>query len=486
MGPYVLEGVLGSGGMGRVYLARTRQGRRVAVKVIREDLAAESEFRQRFRREADAARKVARFCTAEVLDADTDGPRPYLVTEYLDGPTLGAAVNDTGPLAPADLERVAIAVAAALTAIHGAGLVHRDLKPGNVVLSSLGPRVIDFGIARALDSATVLTHDGSIGTPSFMAPEQALDETVTAAADIFAWGSLILFAANAQLPFGGGPTPSVLYRIVHTEPDLSGLHGGPLRAIVARAMRKNPAERPTARELFDLLIGLQSGAVAPFARVGESIPDPSERLVVATGPRGSRRGSKFPRLRTRVAAAVLLGVVAAVVGVAVTVLDDSPGTTAGGTPVRTETPSGTADTVSPETQQNPQDQTSQDRWRATLAGLDVTRAEAFEKGDEALLGRVYAAGSSALAEDTKTLREISGRGARATGLRYEVTALEIREEGADKVVLRITDRLLPYSFVALDGTVLAEQTGKPPQTRDVILVNTADGWRIAQLLYVTG
>ncbi|MBL7496846.1 serine/threonine protein kinase [Frankia sp. CN7] len=283
LGDYQLIGRLGEGGMGTVYLgigpieAGQAAGgsaviggpavvgpdgidgelRLVAIKMIRPDLAQLPEFRERFLREADVARRVARFCTAEVLEVvDPPNGPPYLVTEYLDGLTLTRAVLAGGPLRTGDLERLAVSVAAALTAIHGAGLVHRDLKPSNVILSALGPRVIDFGIARAADAHGVLSHDVlRIGTPAFMSPEQANGQPVTAAADIFAWGGLVTYAGTGVLPFGDGPTPVQLYRVVHLEPNLEGL-GPALRPIVAQAMSKDPAERPTAQELFLRLVGM--------------------------------------------------------------------------------------------------------------------------------------------------------------------------------------------------------------------------------------
>ncbi|WP_462187464.1 serine/threonine-protein kinase, partial [Frankia sp. CcWB2] len=289
LGQFTLLGRLGEGGMGTVFLGRGRPdvaeyaGRLVAVKVIRPDLARVPEFRARFRREADIARRVARFCTAEVLDVvDPPGGRPYLITEYIDGLTLAQTVAAAGPLRSADLERVAVSVAAALTAIHGAGLVHRDLKPSNVLLSALGPRVIDFGIARALDAPTMLSQEiQRIGTPAFMAPEQANGEPVTAAADVFAWGGLVTYAGTGSFPFGDGPTPVQLYRVVHREPLLDGLAPA-LRPIVEEAMRKDPATRPSAQELFLRLVGMgptthPDPEVTRVIRAGASMPAPPQR-----------------------------------------------------------------------------------------------------------------------------------------------------------------------------------------------------------------
>ncbi|WP_052710718.1 serine/threonine-protein kinase [Pseudofrankia sp. DC12] len=262
LGPYVLLGRLGHGGMGSVYLAvrlgpAQPGGRRlVAIKVIRADLAGIPEFRARFLHEARAAQRVARFCTAAVLDVDTTGTRPYLVTEYIDGPTLSAHVRSQGPLPAGDLESLAQALATALRAIHTAGVIHRDLKPSNILLSRLGPRIIDFGIARALDATTMLTQ-GAIGTPSYMAPEQALGDPVTEAADIHAWGAVLLYAATGRAPFDGGSLPHILRRVTTDTPDLTALPDT-LRPLIARATSKNPADRPTAPELLDLLQRLQT------------------------------------------------------------------------------------------------------------------------------------------------------------------------------------------------------------------------------------
>ncbi|MBL7502128.1 serine/threonine protein kinase [Frankia sp. CNm7] len=251
VGSYRMLGRLAKGGMGTVYLARPANGGPlVAIKMIDADLARMPAFRERFRREAMAAQRVARFCTAEVLDVEVSGPRPYLVTEFIDGPTLTVAVTERGPLPPAELERFAVAVASALTAIHAAGVVHRDLKPGNILLSPSGARVIDFGVCRPVDDAdaTAITW-GRLGTPVFMAPEQAIDQPASAASDIHAWGGIMIFAATGRLPFGDPQLDELLRRILQDTPDVTGLPAQ-LRPMVARALAKNPASRPTARELL--------------------------------------------------------------------------------------------------------------------------------------------------------------------------------------------------------------------------------------------
>ncbi|KLL09991.1 MULTISPECIES: protein kinase domain-containing protein [Protofrankia] len=262
LGSYTLLGKLGEGGMGTVYLGRSETGRLVAIKVIRADVAGDAEFRSRFRLEAETARRVARVCTAEVLDAAPDAARPYLVTEFIEGRTLARFVTESGPLSAANLEQLAVGVAAALTAIHSAGIVHRDLKPSNVVLSPFGPRVIDFGIARALDSASNLTGNlQQLGTPAFMAPEQIQGETITPAVDIFSWGGLVTFAATGRYPFGDASAQVLLYRAVNEAPRLDGLDP-PLREIVADAMAKSPSARPTAQQLMLRLLGEPSSSVA--------------------------------------------------------------------------------------------------------------------------------------------------------------------------------------------------------------------------------
>ncbi|TDD83908.1 DUF4389 domain-containing protein [Actinomadura darangshiensis] len=255
LGPYRLLGRLGRGGMGTVYLGAEPDGRRVAVKVVNRELAGEPAFLARFRREVTAARRVHRFCTAPVIDAELDQDPPYIVTEYIHGPSLEAAVRDKGPLPGSDLEGIAVGVATALAAIHGAGIVHRDLKPANVLLSSTGPRVIDFGIARALDAPDGPTRTGQfVGTPAYIAPEVLHGEPVEQASDVFAWGCVVAYAGTGRPPFHGTTVAETFRRIEHDEPDLAGLDPR-LREIVAAALGKDPRDRPTARRLLTRLVG---------------------------------------------------------------------------------------------------------------------------------------------------------------------------------------------------------------------------------------
>ncbi|TDD60722.1 serine/threonine-protein kinase, partial [Actinomadura rubrisoli] len=258
-GEFRTLGVLGEGGMGLVFAGRARDGRLVAIKAIRAELAEDGEFRTRFRREAASALKVPAYVTAEVLAADPDGPVPYLVTEFIDGPTLHELVAGGSPLRGAELHQLAVAVATALRGIHGVGIMHRDLKPGNVLLSRLGPRVIDFGIARDPDATRITAKGQAVGTPAYMAPEQLLNDPGPAS-DIFAWGGVTVFAATGRRPFDGDTMGVLVEQIMGAEPDLGGLTGA-LRGAVAAAMRKEPGARPTASELLEML-GAPSGPPA--------------------------------------------------------------------------------------------------------------------------------------------------------------------------------------------------------------------------------
>jgi WD40 repeat protein len=249
IGPFRVISRLGSGGMGRVFLCRSAGGRPVAVKVIRADLAADGEFRARFRREIEAARKVSGLYTVLLVDADLDGPVPWLATSYVPGPSLADAVSAHGPFPPASVLMLAAGLAESLAAIHAAGVVHRDLKPSNVLLADDGPRVIDFGISRAAE-ASVLTSTGVIvGSPGFMSPEQAEGGLVGPPSDLFSLGAVVIFAATGHSPFGTGSTPALLYRIVHGVPDLGAVPAD-IRALAGRCLAKDPGMRPTPADLL--------------------------------------------------------------------------------------------------------------------------------------------------------------------------------------------------------------------------------------------
>ncbi|WP_326726078.1 serine/threonine protein kinase [Streptomyces sp. NBC_00243] len=245
VGPYRLLGRLGSGGMGRVYLGRSAGGRTVAVKIVHPHFALDEEFRARFRREVEAARRVGGAWTAPVLDADPEAPVPWVATGYAAGPSLAAAVADVGALPLHSVRVLGAGLAEALSAVHALGLVHRDVKPSNVLLTLDGPLLIDFGIARATDGTASLTSTGvSVGSPGYMSPEQILGKTVAGPADIFSLGALLVYAATGEPPFPGDSSASLLYKVVHEEPRLGSLEGE-LRQLVAQCLAKDPAERPT-------------------------------------------------------------------------------------------------------------------------------------------------------------------------------------------------------------------------------------------------
>ncbi|MFD6275576.1 protein kinase [Streptomyces sp. NPDC060209] len=248
---YRIAAKLGAGGMGKVYLSYTPGGRPVAIKVIRPEFGEDPEFRRRFAQEVQSAQRVQGLFTAPVIDADTKGAQPWLATAYVPGPSLADAVVAHGALPVQAVLLLIAGMAEALHVIHGAGIVHRDLKPSNVLLAADGPRVIDFGIAYAAD-ATSLTGSGvTIGTPSFMAPEQAAGRKVTPATDIFALGQVAAYAATGSPAFGEGTSHGVLYRIVHEEPDLTGVPDR-LTELVNRCLTKDPAGRPSIAEIIEL------------------------------------------------------------------------------------------------------------------------------------------------------------------------------------------------------------------------------------------
>jgi Protein kinase domain len=274
VGEFRLLGRLGAGGMGEVYLGTTRSGRPVAVKVIRAEVAADPVFRARFVREVAAARQVGGFWTASVVAADPDAESPWLATEYVPGVSLHEAVARNGPLPLAAVRIVGARLAEALSAIHDAGLVHRDLKPGNVLLAPDGPVVIDFGIARAFETGSApLTS--VIGTPSYMSPEQVKGEPLTPASDVFSLGSTLVYALIGRGPFNTGAPEGIIFRVVSEPPDLSGVPDD-LSGLIAGCLAKEPAQRPTTGQLLTELSPAAGVMVAPY---GGWQPPPHDRAA---------------------------------------------------------------------------------------------------------------------------------------------------------------------------------------------------------------
>jgi serine/threonine protein kinase len=269
LGSYAIVGSLGAGGMGRVYLGRSRAGRPVAIKVIRPDLADDPEFRERFAREVAAARTVSGAFTAPVVDADPRADRPWLATAYVPGPSLQKAIEDFGPLPTSSATALGAGIAEALAAVHAAGVVHRDLKPSNILLAADGPKVIDFGIARSVEHVAMTTTGELIGTAGFTAPEQLTHgqtgvAPVGTAADVFALGAVLAVVTTGQGPFGRGSMVEIHSRVLHNAPALEGVPPA-LRDLVSRCLAKDPRYRPSVDEVLD---SLTSG--------GATMPDLSE------------------------------------------------------------------------------------------------------------------------------------------------------------------------------------------------------------------
>ncbi|MEV0323639.1 serine/threonine protein kinase [Streptomyces sp. NPDC050658] len=298
---YRLRARLGEGGMGMVYLSHTRGGQPVALKVVRREYAQDPEFRQRFTQEVTAARRVQGPYTAPVLDSFTDGPEPWLAVSYVPGPSLSSAVYEHGVLPVPTVLQLMAGIAEALQTIHAAGVIHRDLKPSNVLLAADGPRVIDFGIARAADTTALTGTDVRLGTPAFMAPEQAMGGDVTPALDVFALGLVAHFAATRQHPFGDGASHALLYRIVSTEPDLSACPEQ-LRGLVAACLAKEPGARPTPAQIIDACASLagtsglarQEGWWLPPAVAQQITRQEQTMRLYASGAPGSPAAPPLP------------------------------------------------------------------------------------------------------------------------------------------------------------------------------------------------
>ncbi|GLW05925.1 hypothetical protein Misp01_10550 [Microtetraspora sp. NBRC 13810] len=287
VGPYRILGRLGQGGQGVVFLgvrAGEEAGERVAVKMLHATHAERPEARARFRREIEVARQIAEFCTARVLDVGEAGDSLYVVSEFIEGVSLQHGVERDGPRTGTPLQRIAVGTVTALAAIHQAGIVHRDFKPGNVLLGPDGPRVIDFGISRALDASAVQTTGGAFGTPTYMAPEQIDGPGVGPAADVFAWAGTMVFAATGRPAFGEDSVPAILHRVLSAEPDLSGVPDT-LRPLLAACLAKDPGARPTAP---DLLLRLITHTPPPPALPVSPAPPPQQ------APRRDRGGDTAP------------------------------------------------------------------------------------------------------------------------------------------------------------------------------------------------
>ncbi|MEU6746315.1 serine/threonine-protein kinase [Spirillospora sp. NPDC046719] len=274
LGPHRLVGRLGQGGMGRVYLARSRAGRLLAVKAVHAEYADDPAFRARFRREIDAARRVAGAFTAPVVDADPDGSPPWLATAYVPGPSLRDAVLRHGPLPEGTVRALGAGLAEALAAVHAAGLVHRDLKPSNVLLAADGPRLIDFGVSRAVDDAALTAAGAVVGSAGYLSPEQAAADEAGPASDVFSLGATLAFAATGRPPFGDARLEVLLYRVGHEDPDLAGLPG-PLRDVLAACLQREPERRPPVGRLPALFLPEPDAApgAAP-APARHWLPDP--------------------------------------------------------------------------------------------------------------------------------------------------------------------------------------------------------------------
>ncbi|SEG99632.1 Serine/threonine protein kinase [Nonomuraea solani] len=280
-----LLGRLGEGGQGVVYLAKDHSGTNVAVKWLRPDQAGDQVSVERFLREVQVAQQVAPFCTAAVLGTGLEQERPFIVSEFIEGPSLQRVVQEEGPRTGSVLHRLAIGTATALAAIHQAGIVHRDFKPANVIIGTDGPRVIDFGIARALNATSTISSM-VVGTPAYMPPEQIMGHTVGPAADMFAWAGAMVFAASGRAPFGSDTMPAVINRVLNQNPDLGALGAGPLREVVIACLAKDPAQRPTAEQVIMRLLQQPTANSGMLAQAAAEAAPLQQPFAPPSGPMG--------------------------------------------------------------------------------------------------------------------------------------------------------------------------------------------------------
>ncbi|MEV7802727.1 protein kinase [Microbispora sp. NPDC088329] len=342
LGSYRITGRIGEGGQGVVYLGESESGELVAVKLFHARLGRDAAALESFSREVAVARRVARFCTAQVLESGMEGGRPYIVSEYVQGPALNQVVAARGPLSGGALERLAIATATALVSLHDAGVLHRDFKPQNVLIGPDGPRVIDFGISRALAATSTMTSQ-VVGTPAYMAPEQFTAGELGFAIDVFAWASTIAFAATGRAPFGADAIPAIINRILHREPDLEGIEA-PLRDLLAGCLAKDPGRRPTAREILDRLVRPHHDPRAAAAPVAPAGPPGSSR---GPGPVTVPGGGRRRRVRAAVAAVVVAVAVTAAAAVALLPSVRLPSGGSGAAATERAAAAGTAPAASP-------------------------------------------------------------------------------------------------------------------------------------------
>ncbi|GAA3737088.1 hypothetical protein HDA32_005488 [Spinactinospora alkalitolerans] len=306
IGHHTLLARIGAGGMGLVYLGRSPANRLVAIKVIRSDLAAEPGYRRRFAREAELARHVSGHFGAAVVDAEPDAAQPWLATEYVAGPSLSEAVKEHGPLPEHSLYALALGLAEALRAIHAAGLVHRGLKPGNVLLAADGPRVIDFGLARTTESGGPTRTGEIIGTPGFMSPEQTYGHMVSYPSDVFALGGVLYYAATGRDPFGDGPTPAVLYRIATADIDMAGVPES-LHEVIEHCTAKDPVRRPTPDDLIDRFEPAGYGTAWPPEQARDGVESMERRgREFADGTAGPMRRRRWPLAAAAAGTAVVV------------------------------------------------------------------------------------------------------------------------------------------------------------------------------------
>ena len=330
IGSFRLLGRLGEGGMGQVFLGASPGGRKVAIKVVHSQHANDPEFRRRFTREVEAARQVGGFHTALVVEADPDADPPWMATSYVPGPSLAEAVSRHGPLREARLRELGAALAEGLEAIHACGLIHRDLKPGNIILADDGPRIIDFGIVRDADATSLTSSNAIIGTIRYMSPEQLHGQDLTPLSDVFALGATLVYAATGHDPFQAPTIPAVIYRIVNDPPDLDQLAGG-LRDIIEACLAKQPAGRPAPGEILarfnSLAAPRDSTADAVPVPVPVPAPAPPAAPARARTPAPAARAARRRRPgRTAVAGTAAAAAVAVAVVLAV-LLDQHPART---------------------------------------------------------------------------------------------------------------------------------------------------------------